>query len=125
MATESWDKNLPSASRFTILPKFNNEAVRDNNTGLCTGAVSRDPRHGFEERVRLLCQQNDRWCGRMATAIGDRVEECAGSVFARALRPTRYFYCSVGVLLDGDGIFYSSSGRVGGELCQQQCGNHH
>jgi hypothetical protein len=29
-----WDKNLPSASRFTILPEFNNEAVRDNNTGL-------------------------------------------------------------------------------------------
>ncbi len=29
-----WDKNLPSASRFTILPHFNNEAVRDNNTGL-------------------------------------------------------------------------------------------
>jgi hypothetical protein len=29
-----WDKNLPSASRFTLLPEFNNEAVRDNNTGL-------------------------------------------------------------------------------------------
>jgi hypothetical protein len=29
-----WDKNLPSASRFTILSEFNNEAVRDNNTGL-------------------------------------------------------------------------------------------
>ena len=32
--TQNWDKNLPSASRFTILPAFNNEAVRDNNTGL-------------------------------------------------------------------------------------------
>jgi hypothetical protein len=30
----NWDRNLPSASRFTILPEFNNEAVRDNNTGL-------------------------------------------------------------------------------------------
>jgi hypothetical protein len=30
----NWDKNLPSANRFTILPEFNNEAVRDNNTGL-------------------------------------------------------------------------------------------
>ena len=30
----NWDQNLPSASRFTILPTFNNEAVRDNNTGL-------------------------------------------------------------------------------------------
>ena len=29
-----WDKNLPIAKRFTILPNFNNEAVRDNNTGL-------------------------------------------------------------------------------------------
>jgi len=32
--TQNWDKNLPSASRFTVLPSFNNEAVRDNNTGL-------------------------------------------------------------------------------------------
>jgi len=30
----SWDKNLPSASRFTVLADFNNQAVRDNNTGL-------------------------------------------------------------------------------------------
>jgi hypothetical protein len=32
--TQNWDKNLPSNSRFAILPAFNNEAVRDNNTGL-------------------------------------------------------------------------------------------
>jgi hypothetical protein len=32
--SQVWDKNLPSASRFTILAEFNNEAVRDNNTGL-------------------------------------------------------------------------------------------
>ena len=32
--TQNWDKNLPSASRFTILKDFNNKAVRDNNTGL-------------------------------------------------------------------------------------------
>ena len=30
----NWDRNLPSASRFTILSEFNNEAVLDNNTGL-------------------------------------------------------------------------------------------
>lgn len=30
----NWDRNFPSATRFTILPEFNNEAVRDNNTGL-------------------------------------------------------------------------------------------
>jgi hypothetical protein len=29
-----WDKNFPSAPRFTILSEFNDEAVRDNNTGL-------------------------------------------------------------------------------------------
>jgi hypothetical protein len=34
MPTENWDKNLPTSSRFTVLVEFNNEAVRDNNTGL-------------------------------------------------------------------------------------------
>jgi hypothetical protein len=34
MPLPSWDENLPSTSRFTLLPAFNNEAVRDNNTGL-------------------------------------------------------------------------------------------
>lgn len=32
--TQNWDKNLPSASRFTVLAAFNNQAVRDKNTGL-------------------------------------------------------------------------------------------
>jgi hypothetical protein len=32
--TQNWDKNLPSGSRFTVLAAFNNQAVRDNNTGL-------------------------------------------------------------------------------------------
>jgi hypothetical protein len=32
--TQNWDKNLPSVSRFTVLDKFNNQAVRDNTTGL-------------------------------------------------------------------------------------------
>lgn len=32
--TQNWDKNLPSGSRFTVLAEFNNEAVRDDNTGL-------------------------------------------------------------------------------------------
>ena len=32
--TQNWDKNLPSDSRFTVLTDFNNQAVRDNNTGL-------------------------------------------------------------------------------------------
>src|SRR5215510_10545004 len=32
--TQNWDKNLPSASRFTVLTEFGGAAVRDNNTGL-------------------------------------------------------------------------------------------
>jgi len=32
--TQAWDKNLPSASRFTVLTDFGGAAVRDNNTGL-------------------------------------------------------------------------------------------
>jgi hypothetical protein len=32
--TQNWDKNLPSSSRYTVLAAFNNQAVRDNNTGL-------------------------------------------------------------------------------------------
>jgi len=32
--TQNWDKVLPVAERFIILTAFNNEAVRDNETGL-------------------------------------------------------------------------------------------
>jgi hypothetical protein len=32
--TQNWDKNLPSASRFTVLKNFGGAAVWDNNTGL-------------------------------------------------------------------------------------------
>ena len=32
--TQNWDKKLPGDSRFTVLPDFNNQAVRDNETGL-------------------------------------------------------------------------------------------
>lgn len=33
-ATQNWDKVLPADQRFTVLAAFNNEAVRDNETGL-------------------------------------------------------------------------------------------
>src|SRR5215813_14215290 len=33
-ATQNWDENLPSVSRFTVLAAFGGAAVRDNNTGL-------------------------------------------------------------------------------------------
>ncbi|MDC8450125.1 MAG: DUF1566 domain-containing protein [Nitrospira sp.] len=32
--TLRWDRNLPAAQRFVILPAFNNQAVLDKNTGL-------------------------------------------------------------------------------------------
>jgi hypothetical protein len=32
--TQNWDKKLPNEARFTILADFNNQAVRDNETGL-------------------------------------------------------------------------------------------
>jgi hypothetical protein len=32
--TQNWDKVLPAAQRFVVLSAFNNEAVRDNETGL-------------------------------------------------------------------------------------------
>lgn len=32
--TQNWDKVLPAAQRFVILAAFNNQAVRDNETGL-------------------------------------------------------------------------------------------
>jgi hypothetical protein len=32
--TQNWDKVLPAAQRFVVLVAFNNEAVRDNETGL-------------------------------------------------------------------------------------------
>lgn len=32
--SQSWDKKLPSTSRFTVLPDFGGAAVRDNETGL-------------------------------------------------------------------------------------------
>lgn len=32
--TQNWDKVIPAAQRFVVLPAFNNDAVRDNETGL-------------------------------------------------------------------------------------------
>lgn len=32
--TQNWDKNLSGSSRFTVLTAFNDEAVRDNETGI-------------------------------------------------------------------------------------------
>ena len=32
--TQNWDKTLPNESQFTTLDDFNNQAVRDNETGI-------------------------------------------------------------------------------------------
>src|SRR6187402_482590 len=32
--TQNWDKKLSNDDRFTVLPDFTNQAVRDNETGL-------------------------------------------------------------------------------------------
>jgi hypothetical protein len=64
-----WAKNLPSDTRFTVLTEFNNEAVRDNNTGLVwqitAGDTSGDSVVALADRLdwygaRLYClEQTD------------------------------------------------------------------
>jgi hypothetical protein len=54
MPLPSWDNNLPSASRFTLLPQFNNEAVLDNNTGLVWEQRPTSDANNWD-RVRLDC----------------------------------------------------------------------
>lgn len=50
----NWDRNIPSASRFTILSEFNNEAVRDNNTGLVWHRTPDATLRGWHDS-RVLC----------------------------------------------------------------------
>ena len=57
-SAQNWDKNLPSASRFTVLAEFNGAAVRDNNTGLVweqapapTSAVFQDSTYGCANKT--------------------------------------------------------------------------
>jgi hypothetical protein len=62
--TQNWDKNLPSKSRFTILQDFNNQAVRDNNTGL---VWEKDPKTTGDSwhNQKLQCTSRTT-CGQMA-----------------------------------------------------------
>ena len=50
MTTGSWDKNLPSASRFTILTEFNNEVVRDKMPVSSGKGLPGLDEHVFKER---------------------------------------------------------------------------
>ena len=43
--TQNWDTKLPNDSRFTILPDFNNQAVRDNETGLVWKRFPQQAKH--------------------------------------------------------------------------------
>ncbi len=52
--TPNWDKNLLAAQRFAILPAFNSDAVRDNETGL---VWERSPQTAGEtwDNARSVC----------------------------------------------------------------------
>ena len=55
-----WAKNLPSDTRFTVLGEFNNEALRDNNTGL-VWEVS--PMGGFFDWAQAISHCTTRMVG--------------------------------------------------------------
>ena len=50
--TQNWDKKLPGDSRFTVLPDFNNQAVRDNETGLVWERSPETSQRTWEDAVR-------------------------------------------------------------------------
>src|SRR5262245_12544986 len=55
--TQNWDTKLPNDSRFTVLPDFNNQAVRDNETGLVwEQSPDTQPRSSLAARAK--CAQN-------------------------------------------------------------------
>jgi hypothetical protein len=53
--TPNWDKVLPPDTRFVIIPGFNNEAVRDNETGLVWEKTPTRIATGYEGAIRA-CQ---------------------------------------------------------------------
>jgi hypothetical protein len=50
--TQNWDKKLPNDARFTILTDFNNQAVRDNETGLVWELTPETSPRTWEDAVR-------------------------------------------------------------------------
>jgi hypothetical protein len=51
--TQNWDTVLPGDQRFTILPAFNNQAVRDNETGLVWDRSPSTSQVAWYDAVRL------------------------------------------------------------------------
>src|SRR5690242_3466845 len=62
--TQNWDKKLPNDSRFTVLPDFNNLAVRDNETGLVWERTPEASSRTWEDAVRTC------WLRQVAARAG-------------------------------------------------------
>lgn len=50
----NWDKNLPAAQRFAVLAAFNNDAVRDSETGLVWEKSPQTATHEWSD-ARFTC----------------------------------------------------------------------
>jgi hypothetical protein len=125
MPTENWDKNLPTSSRFTVLVEFNNEAVRDNNTGL---VWERSPEtHDMDLKSAAAYCANKIIGGAVGWRLPSLIElkSVQDPSLPAPLRPIQHLHRSDATLLDGHGVFNSCPGGVGCELRQQQCGDHH
>ena len=55
--TQNWDTKLPNDSRFTILPDFNNQAVRDNETGLVWERSPSTSQASWYDAIRVCWQR--------------------------------------------------------------------
>lgn len=53
-----WDKNLPSANRFTVLSAFGGAAVLDNNTGLVWEQTSDGSTHNWIQAKSYCLNKN-------------------------------------------------------------------
>ena len=63
--TQNWDTKLPNDSRFTILPDFNNQAVRDNETGLVWERSPSTSQASWYDAIRVCWQRRSEgaWAG--------------------------------------------------------------
>ncbi|HEV8325898.1 MAG TPA: hypothetical protein VGQ08_00315 [Nitrospiraceae bacterium] len=71
---QNWDKVLPADQRFTLLAAFNNEAVRDNETGLVLEKSPATTTHIWGN-ARGECTAVRRAGKSLAATVGGRVVE--------------------------------------------------